>query len=211
MLRFIRFLVLIAIAVTLTSCISNHGGNYSTSNNTSGIYTIPTTTSIVPSVSTSKLGKLKTITVEVKCDYGQYMKNKTTLLLEDSLVFFNPDDYGITLYVGAYVEIEYYGEWIVQTSYPSRVDTSSIIIHNIRLVDSNIIEYEIGKDSQNNTFFKTDDDRYENAFMKTLNVINEDGSYTYYETLEKGDIVYGVNPIYYSSLAIVALYSYPIK
>lgn len=58
----------------------------------------------------------------VRCDYGKHVQGKATYLLNESLVFFNLDEYDVEeLILGDVVTVEYTGELTVQETYPSRI------------------------------------------------------------------------------------------
>lgn len=58
----------------------------------------------------------------VRCDYGKHVQGKATYLLNDSLIFFNLDEYDVEeLILGDVVTVEYTGELTVQETYPSGI------------------------------------------------------------------------------------------
>lgn len=151
---------------------------------------------------------IKHISFGIYADYGQYIQDRMTLLLGDSIIPFNKDKYNIdTLIVGDFVEISYTGEIYIRETYPSTWDMNMAHIKDVKVTHGKILEYEVAENPGGGTSLRgLTDNSYDFA---SPHVINEDNSYTdYYTTLPVGTKVYGVNPSHFASKTILAFYSY---
>lgn len=151
---------------------------------------------------------IKEVSFGIYADYGQYTKERVTLLLGTSIIPFNKDKYNIdTLLVGDYVTISYRGELYIQESYPSRWVMSTLTIEDVKVVHGKVIEYEmVANPGGGQSLMSSPQNEYN---FGTNYVINEDGTFIEnYMDLAIGTKIYGIKPSHFASETILAFYSY---
>ena len=151
---------------------------------------------------------IKEVSFGIYADYGQYTKERVTLLLGTSIIPFDKNKYNIdTLLVGDYVTISYRGELYIQESYPSRWVMSTLTIEDVKVVHGKVIEYEmVANPGGGQSLMSSPQNEYN---FGTNYVINEDGTFIEnYMDCPIGTKLYGIHPSYFSSMTIMAFYSY---
>lgn len=143
-------------------------------------------------------------------DYGFHIEEKASLLIEWSLLFFNPLDYGITeLIAGDLVTVTYYGEMWILESYPSIVSTDKMEIVNVEVEEAYIVEYEIKNVPGSGTFPWTENEDYQRDITwATENVVTEDFTFKHWEEYPAQTKIYGTNPVSRRTNEIIAFYDY---
>lgn len=159
--------------------------------------------------------KVQSITLMMNFDYSFYSGDKPTLLIGDSLVFFNPLDYGISkLIAGDLVTINYIGEFLIQEIYPGIVATKYFEIESIEVKRATIVEYEILENAEGALALVTQNEDYISGITFAREyVLQSDGTFRSLESyLASGDFVgtklYGTSPVGKRSKEIVAIYAY---
>lgn len=149
----------------------------------------------------------KQVSMYVRVDYGLHVENQATLLLDYSLFFFNPTEYGIDYFVaGDYVTIDYTGEFRVLETYPGQVETDDLQLQNVAVERGDLYEFEVIAGDNGENTLKVLNDAVAGEYL-TEYVINEDGSFAKYSTYEVGTKIYGINPKYNEN-KILAFYKY---
>ncbi len=161
----------------------------------------------------TKANKEKTATFVCDYDYGFHMEDKCVLLFSGSKLFFNPEEYGIDypLIAGDKIIVTYKGECLIQEIYPSTVYTKNMEIVKIEVIKSTVEEYEIVQDGdkkQIGKWFTEDTLAIIDLNEERPYVVNEDGSFCFFDELEVGLKVYVATPTYEEGLPIAAYYSY---
>lgn len=152
---------------------------------------------------------VKSITLNVTGDYGNYIRDKMTLLYGDTLPFFDVKDYGYNMdvYIGCSIELQYRGEYRVKETYPSTCETSLLEIVGVKVIYGRVIQYKV----TNNELIPTSEIQKEYTDFQVERVIDKNSNYTWYSSYPDGTLIYGVIPAYVSGLGIYALYSYDVR
>ncbi|MGI6713746.1 MAG: hypothetical protein ACOX3K_01640 [Bacilli bacterium] len=151
--------------------------------------------------------ELHQIEMVINADYGFHIEDKVTLLLDTTLIFFNPLDYDVDGFIaGDYVTIKYFGEWNLQETYPSTIDISKLELYNVSVSRGELYEFEVISNGEGN-ILKVLNDETVGEFL-TSHVINENGSFQNYATYPIGTKIYGINPAHLETKDIFAFYSY---
>lgn len=151
---------------------------------------------------------IKEVSFGIRADYGQYVKERVTLLLGESIIPFNKNKYNIdTLLVGDFVTISYKGELYIRETYPSEWVMSTLSIKDVKVVHGTVIEYEmVANPGGGQSLMSSPQNEYH---FGTNYVINEDGTFIEnYLDCPVGTKLYGIYPSYFISKTIVAFYSY---
>lgn len=166
--------------------------------------------SIVPASSIEIKGDIKYIEYNIDVDYGNYIKDHATLLMDESLIFFDIKEYGIDkLIAGDYLKIAYKGDWIVRAIYPSTVDTSLIEIVDVSVTHGSIIEYKLTKNEDNEICLSLGNyDYIDINNFSSSNVILKNGNFVDLLSYQLGSTIYGATSAICDSIHIAAFYSY---
>lgn len=140
---------------------------------------------------------------EVKYDYGLHITDKAAMLLNDSTLFFNLDDYNIdSLVAGDIVKVKHTGEAYLLLTYPSHVTFKDGEVKSIEVVEAEVQQFKMENRQLYDVYgvkITTTDLDY---------IINEDGSY------KEVDKEYGYSLLYASyvmegdEVKVKGLYSY---
>ena len=192
MKRIILFFTILFITVCGTSCTSAEDN--SNNNSSENSLTI---------VSTFVCGY----------DYGLHVENKAVMLLSGSGLFFKPDEYGIDypLIAGDEIKVTHEGEIWIQETYPSTVITKEATILKIEVVKATLEEFEIVLDDgkkQIGKWYLQDSLGIIDLNGNRPYVVNQDGSFCFFDELEVGQKIYASTPSYQEGLSVSAYYSY---
>lgn len=156
-----------------------------------------------------KDSEIKSISLNVTADYGNFVQRQVTLLYNGILPFFNLQDYGYStkVYAGCMIDIKYKGKFIVRETYPATCDENLLEIVDIKVSYGRVIEYTVsGYD-----LIPVDEIYQEYNVFEEEWVIKEDNTFgETYSFYPDGTRIYGINPAYYNSSTICALYSYDV-
>lgn len=157
----------------------------------------------------SSSDSVQAITLSINADYGVHQEGFVTLLLGDSLLPFSPNDYGIDcLVVGDSVELLYMGEWMVQSTYPSKVVADLISISAVNVTHGRSVLFEIAQvPGGGYSEMPVDHDVHVGSYF-TRNCIEEDGTFQTIDSLAPGTRFYGIVPADNEEGKIAAFYSY---
>lgn len=151
-------------------------------------------------------------TFKATFDYGRYVEGHATLLLNDSYIFFTPENYGISeIVAGDIITLEYTGEFYILETYPSRVDIDPTQIKNISLGEANVKPYIVQNQNGNVSLAPAIDSIYSVITLEQITnpyVVHSDGTFTALSDCENGDLVYVSQPVAISSIRIEGIYSY---
>ena len=151
---------------------------------------------------------IKQVSFGIYADYGEYVKDKVTLLIGSSTIPFKKEKYNIdTFVVGDFVTVDYTGELYILETYPSQWYMNEMQIKDVKVTHGKVHEYEMLPDPGGNRSLANT--MGESFNFGTKYVINEDGSFI--EGLNDfpiGTKVYGIEPPHFSSKTILAFYSY---
>ena len=157
----------------------------------------------------SSIEEIKTLSLQVKGDFGQYEEHQVTLLLGDSLIeppiesFLSKDK----LIIGDYVKISYTGDYIIYQTYPSQLRFYGGEVLKVTIQHGDIYEFEMSPNPGGGQSLRPLSNENFN-YKYTDYVVNKDGTFTQVYNLPVNTKVYGVNPANYSSKTIEVFYSY---
>ena len=146
-------------------------------------------------------------------DYGLHVENKAVMLLSGSSLFFKPDEYGIDypFIAGDEIKVTHDGEMWIQETYPSTVITKEATILKVEVVKATLEEFEIVLDDgkkQIGKWYLQDSLGIIDLNGNRPYVVNQDGSFCFFDQLEVGQKIYASTPSYQEGLSIAAYYSY---
>lgn len=133
-------------------------------------------------------GNIRYTEFTVRCDYGQYKKDELTILLNDSNLFFNPDEYFIDLIAGDVIKVGYTGEMYLQETYPSTVVIQDGEVKSVVKIAAQVVELEYTKDG---LFAKSGRPL---AKEQPQYVISSDNSYQSLSNTYENKTLYGTYP-----------------
>lgn len=153
-------LILVLITITLTSC--EHMPEY-----------------ITELISSQKV---RTVSFTANYDYGFHQKDKVTLLLDGSNVFFDESEYGIgRINAGDIITMQYRGgALLIQESYPSTVVTKDIEILSISVERAKVIKLTVQENEDGLLFVDNSEASYGPILIslpEQILIISEDGSF----------------------------------
>ncbi|MBR2432343.1 MAG: hypothetical protein IKB23_05435 [Clostridia bacterium] len=150
----------------------------------------------------------------VDYDYGLHREDMATPLLDDSKLFFDPQEWGIdTLVGGDVITLKYTGELLIQETYPSTVVTKHLNIAGISVKKAELLELVVILDENENPALTVKDGSFDKTFTfasETAYIIDEDLSYHELSASDVGKTVWGsyVNSDKTGEIEIISLYSY---
>lgn len=148
----------------------------------------------------------------VDYDYGLHREDMATPLLNDSKLFFDPQEWGIdTLVGGDVITMKYKGELLIQETYPSTVVTKGLTIVDISVTKAQLIELEVVAVEGESPMLVPLVNCFTNPLTyKTLYIINEDLSYHELGESDVGKTVWGsyARSDETGEIEIISLYSY---
>ena len=156
----------------------------------------------------------KQINFTVDYDYGLHREDMATLLLDDSKLFFDLEEWGIdTLVGGDVITLKYTGELLIQETYPSTVVTKNLKIVDISVKKAELLELVVILDENENPALAVKDGSFDKTFTfasETAYIIDEDLSYHELSASDVGKTVWGsyVVPDSTQNIEIISLYSY---
>lgn len=158
--------------------------------------------------------EVKLISVIVLFNYTNNGSNEAKLLLDGNLLWFNPSDYGIDkLVAGDILKIKYTGKYEVIESFPGVVNKDEMHIKSIEIEKAEVFQFIVTKKDNSDELTITPIDPNLSAFRlidanEEGYVISKDNTFKKFNQYEEGTIIYGTNPISFSSLSIIGLYDY---
>lgn len=139
-------------------------------------------------------------------DFRYLFKSKDGELLE---VFFNPNDYHISLVLGMEIDVYFKGAMIFFESYPYLVSQASIDIVNVEYSYPGVYGYVMSENPGGGKDLRPISPLYQFVGQYcTRMVINEDTSITYLEDVEVGNEIYLVTSFVDQTELHVGFYSY---
>lgn len=157
---------------------------------------------------------VKAHSFSVDYDYGLHREDMATPLLNDSKLFFDPQEWEIdTLVGGDVITMVYTGELLIQETYPSTVVTKNLNIVDISVKKAELLELEVIIDENDKPMLTVKDKSFDKIVIFPSAddyIIDEDLSY---HELDKSDIGKTIWGSYARSdetgeIEIISLYSY---
>ncbi len=124
----------------------------------------------------------------VNYDYGQHKKDELTVLLNDSNLFFDPDEYHMELIAGDVIKVGYTGEMYLQETYPSTVVIKDGEVKSVVKIEAQIVELGYG---ENGLFAKSE---IPLAQYRPQYVISSDNTYQPLTDIFENKTLYGTYP-----------------
>ena len=151
---------------------------------------------------------IKQVSFGIYADYGEYVKDKVTLLIGSSTIPFKKEKYNIdTLVVGDFVTVDYTGELYILETYPSQWYMNEMQIKDVKVTHGKVYEFEVtANPGYGQSIICLSGKSFDYGCS---HVINEDGSYIeHFDECPIGTKLYGVHPSHFASQTILAFYSY---
>jgi hypothetical protein len=152
--------------------------------------------------------KVKCISGYLNYDYGSYIHDQATMLIDNNIIWFNFEDALKYPVAGDELLIYYTGEYVVNEVYPGIVDQSKLTIKSIDVIEADIAQFKVTKVNDELTLVPVDSKYSQYHLLQEGYVISADNSFKSYKEYEEGTILYGSLPKSTGSIRVDALYDY---